>query len=256
MSYQYVHLTVADGVARLTLDRPPVNVITIAVMRELRAALAEATSAPAVKLVTIEGAGDHFSYGASVEEHRPGAIALALAELRGTIEALLAVPAPTAAVVRGRCLGGGFELALACDLIFAAPTATLGLPEIALGLFPPAGAALLPVRVGATRAASAVLTGTASPASAWAAAGLIEVTASAPELEHAVDHWFDAHVASRSAAALRCAAVASRTGVRRQVDTVLPQLERLYLDTLMQTKDAVEGIEAFLAKRPPVWSDA
>jgi cyclohexa-1,5-dienecarbonyl-CoA hydratase len=129
-------------------------------------------------------------------------------------------------------------------------------PEIALGVFPPAAAALLPLRVGASRAASAVLTGRVSPADAWAAAGLIEVTAPPQELGTAVDHWFEAHLAPRSAAALRCAALASRATLRRQVSLVLPDLERLYLDTLMRTHDAVEGIEAFLDKRAPVWSHA
>jgi cyclohexa-1,5-dienecarbonyl-CoA hydratase len=241
---------------RLIVDEPKANIVTIAIMRALRTALADAAPGSGVKLVTIEGGGDHFSYGASVEEHRPAAIAQALAELRSTIEALLSVASPTAAIVRGRCLGGGFELALACDLIFAAPTSTLGVPEIALGVFPPAAAALLPVRVGASRAASAVLTGVAAPATSWAAAGLIELTAAPSELEHAVGHWFDTHLAPRSAAALQYAALAARSLVRHQVEAVLPDLEKLYLERLMQTKDAVEGIEAFLEKRQPVWSHA
>jgi cyclohexa-1,5-dienecarbonyl-CoA hydratase len=239
---------------RVIVDEPKANIITIAVMRALREALAAVTHGSGVKLVTLEGAGDHFSFGASVEEHRPRVIDAALAELRETIEALLSVPAPTAAIVRGKCLGGGFELALACDLVFAATTATLGVPEIALGVFPPAAAALLPVRVGASRAASAVLTGSVSPAAAWAAAGLIELTAAPAELDAAVEHWFAAHLAPRSAAALGFAAIASRASVKRQVETVLPDLERLYLDSLMRTRDAVEGIEAFLEKRQPVWS--
>ncbi len=239
---------------RLVVDEPKGNILTISVMRALRGAIAAIPAGSGVKLVTIEGAGDHFSYGASVEEHRADVIASALVELRLTIEALLDAPAPTAAIVRGRCLGGGFELALACDLIFAAPTASLGVPEIALGVFPPAAAALLPIRVGASRAASAVLTGVASTATAWAAAGLIELVAPAEQLNDAVDRWFDTNLSTRSAAALCYAALASRAAARRQVDTVLRDLERLYLDTLMRTQDAVEGIEAFLAKREPVWS--
>jgi cyclohexa-1,5-dienecarbonyl-CoA hydratase len=244
------------GHLRLVIDAPKTNLISMAVMRELRRALAGVPGMPAVKLVTIEGAGDHFSFGASVEEHRPGVIHAALTELHGLIGELLALPAPTAAVVRGRCLGGGFELALACDLVFAGTTAVLGVPEITLGVFPPAAAALLPARVGASRAASAILTGRTAPVDAWAAAGLIEVTAPPQELGTAVDHWFEAHLAPRSAAALRCAALASRATLRRQVSMVLPDLERLYLDTLMRTRDAVEGIEAFLDKRAPVWSNA
>jgi len=241
---------------RLVIDEPKANIISIAVMQALRRELAGLKSAPPLKLVTIEGAGDHFSYGASVEEHRPDRIGEALAELHGVIDDLLDVPAPTAAVVRGRCLGGGFELALACDLVFASTTAVLGVPEIALGVVPPAAAARLPVRIGATRAGSAVLTGRTSPVSAWVGVGLVELVAPPQELLAAVDHWFDAHLASRSAVALRCAAVATRATMRRQVEAVLPELEHLYLDTLMRSRDAVEGIEAFLEKRPALWSHA
>jgi cyclohexa-1,5-dienecarbonyl-CoA hydratase len=251
-----VEIRHGGGHLRLVIDAPKANLVSIAVMRELRRALEAVPREPAIKLVTIEGAGDHFSFGASVEEHRPGLIHTTLTELHGLIGELLAAPVPTAALVRGRCLGGGFELALACDLVFAGTTAMLGVPEIALGVFPPAAAALLPLRVGPSRAASAILTGRVSPVDVWAAAGLIEVMAPPQELGAAVDHWFEAHLAPRSAAALRCAAVASRATLRRQVELVLPELERLYLDTLMKTHDAVEGIEAFLARREPVWSNA
>jgi cyclohexa-1,5-dienecarbonyl-CoA hydratase len=241
---------------RLIVDEPKSNILTMAVMRGIREALAGVGRSSHVKLVTIEGAGDHFSYGASVEEHLPGVISGALVELHGVVRDLLAASAPTAAIVRGRCLGGGLEVALACDLIFAASNAMLGVPEVTLGVFPPAAAALLPLRVGVTRAASAILTGRVAPADHWAAAGLIELVAPSQELPHAVDHWFDANLAGRSAVALRHAALASRRALRREVEDVLPELERLYLDSLMRTHDAVEGIQAFLDKRQPSWSDA
>jgi cyclohexa-1,5-dienecarbonyl-CoA hydratase len=242
------------GHLRLVIDQPKGNILTIAVMRDLRQTLAETASATGIKLVTIEGAGEHFSYGASVEEHRPGAIDTALGELHALVGDLLAVPAPTACVVRGRCLGGAFELALACDFVFAATTAVLGSPEIALGVFPPVAAALLPLRVGASRATSAVITGQPLPAERWAEAGLIEMIAPPDEIADAVDRWFEANLAGRSAASLSVAAAATRVCTRQYVARVLPTLERLYLDRLMQTSDAVEGIEAFLEKRPPVWS--
>ena len=242
------------GHLRLILDQPRGNIITLELMRDLRRALAGVTGSPGIKLVTIEGAGDHFSYGASVEEHRPELIDRALPEFHALVRDLLAVPAPTAAIVRGQCLGGGFEIALACDLLFASTTALLGVPEIALGVFPPAAAVLLPLRIGASRAASVVLTGQARPVEKWVEAGLVELTAPAQELEVAVDHWFRANLEPRSAAALRCAAAATRLSTRKQVDAVLPELERYYLDTLMRTSDAAEGIAAFLEKRQPVWS--
>ena len=244
------------GRLQLILDRPSANILSIEMIRDLRAAIASVPEWPHVRLVTIEGSGGHFSYGASVEEHRPEAIGGTLGELHGLIRDLLACPAPTAAIVRGRCLGGGFEVALACDLIFAASDAKLGVPEVGLGVFPPAAAALLPARVGASRAASAVLTGRVASADSWAATGLIEATASADDLEPVVLRWFDANLAPRSAAALRCAAFASRVSIVQQIEITLPRLEHLYLDTLMRTHDAREGIEAFLSKREPQWQHA
>jgi cyclohexa-1,5-dienecarbonyl-CoA hydratase len=241
---------------RIVLDAPNTNILSIAMMRALRTAVADAKHLSDVRLVTIEGAGDHFSYGASVEEHRANRIATALAELHGLVRDVLASPAPTAAIVRGRCLGGGFELALACDFIFASSAAVLGVPEITLGVFPPAAAALLTQRIGASRATSAVLTGRTMPVEYWSSAGVIELAAPPDELEAAVDRWFDANLAPRSAAALRCATKACRLSLAEHVHATLPALEKLYLDTLMHTYDAGEGIEAFLAKRPPQWVHA
>jgi cyclohexa-1,5-dienecarbonyl-CoA hydratase len=171
------------------------------------------------------------------------------------VEDLLEAPAVTGAVVRGRCLGGGFELALACDFIFAADDAVFGLPEVTLGVFPPAAAALLPLRVGAARATRAIVTGELCGAGAWKDAGLLELTAGADRLDAEVDRWFDLHLSGKSASALRHAAGAVRFTLLSQVRTALPELERLYLQDLMRTQDAVEGIAAFLEKRPPQWTD-
>ena len=244
------------GHLQLILDRPKANILSIAMMRELRSALAAASHQPHVRLLTIEGAGDHFSYGASVEEHRGDMIGEALTELHGVVRDLLTFPAPTAAIVRGRCLGGGFEVALGCDLIFASTNSILGVPEITLGVFAPAASALLPRRVGASRATSALLTGRTLPVAEWVTAGLIEEVAAADDLQASVDGWFHANLAPRSAAALRCAAQASRLALAMEVEKTLPQLERLYLDWLMRTRDATEGIEAFIAKREPRWVHA
>ena len=238
---------------RIVVDRPKSNIITADVIAALQASLVDLRPGAGLKLVTLEGAGEHFSFGASVEEHRPGPIRAVLPALHQLIRDLLAVPAPTGAIVRGMCLGGGFEIALACDFVFAADDARLGVPEIVLGVFPPVASALLPVKVGGARAAQAVLTGEQIPAQRWADAGLVTLTAPAAELERAVDRWFETHLAPRSAAALRHAAAATRVAARDAARTTLAELEAQYLDELMQTHDAVEGITAFLEKRAPQW---
>src|SRR4051812_345849 len=157
-----VRIAEAPGRLRLILDAPHGNAITDAMVATLRDALKHAFEGRAarpsasLKLVTVEGAGADFSFGASLDEHTPARLPDVLPRFHALIVELLRVPTVTAAVVHGRCLGGGFELALACDLIFAAADAVMGLPEIAVGAFPPVGSILLPLKAGAARASAAI----------------------------------------------------------------------------------------------------
>lgn len=241
--------------AAFTLYHPKGNILTSELIGALRSALGAVTENPHLKLITIEGAGDDFSFGASIPEHVPGEIDRVLPEMHALIYEMLDALAPTAALVRGRCFGGGFELALACDFILAEENATFALPEIALGVFPPAASALLPMRVGYGAATRAILTGEVLDAAAWHARNVVTLVAPKGGLHEAADAWFAEHLAQKSAAALRYAAAAARTGLAAHVHDVLPQLERLYLEDLMRTQDAVEGIDAFMAKRAPSWTD-
>src|SRR5262249_5912221 len=150
-------------------------------------------------------------------------------------------------------LGGGFEIALACDFIIAADDAVMGLPEVGVGAFPPVGSLLLPLKIGPSRAARAVLTGSPRPVREWRGTGLVEIIVPRAELAREVARWYTAAFEGHSAAALRRAAIASRLVVMRSIDALLPQVERLYLDDLLSTADAAEGIAAFLEKRPPRW---
>ena len=233
----------------------PGNILTAALVAQMRTALVDLQNAPGLRLITIEGAGADFSFGASIPEHTPELIGRVLPEMHALILDLLDTPAPTAALVRGRCLGGGFELALACDFIFAAESATFGLPEIALGVFPPAASVLLPLRAGQARAVSTILTGETQRAEFWKAAGLIEQLVPDADLSARVEYWFDRTLAQHSAESLRHAVRAVRGSLVDAVRRQLQSVERLYLDDLMQTQDAREGIRAFLAKRSPRWRD-
>ena len=238
---------------RVVLDAPPGNLLSLAMVRSLTAVL-EASSAGR-KWITFEGAEGHFSYGAMIQEHVPGPMEQVLPETHALFRRILARPAATAALVRGTCLGGGFELALACDTIVASEDATLGLPEITLAAVPPAGAALLPLRVGASRATTAVLTGTPQSASAWKAAGLIDEVAPRGGLEGSAGAWFDAHLAPRSSVAVAAAAQAARIPLRSIAEPAIAAAERLYLDRVLHSSDAGEGVRAFLDKRAPHWKD-
>ncbi|MFN2445763.1 MAG: enoyl-CoA hydratase/isomerase family protein [Vicinamibacterales bacterium] len=240
---------------RLVMDQPPGNLLSVAMVRALREALRDIAGRPAVKWVTIEGAGDEFSYGAKIQEHLPDEMRVVLPETHEMLRQWLACAAPTAALVRGRCLGGGFELALACDDILATADASFGLPEVKLSAFPPAAAAFLPARVGATRASRAIVSGAIQPASYWHDAGLVSVMAPPNDLADAAAEWFVRHLAPHSAAALSHAARAARLMLIAHALPVIEAAERLYLDSLLNTEDAREGVEAFIDKRPPTWKN-
>jgi len=241
--------------AAFTLSHAKGNILTGDMVTSLRTALEGIGQNPHLKLITIEGAGPDFSFGASIPEHAPDQIGRVLPDMHALIYDLLDAPAPTAALVRGRCFGGGFELALACDFILAEEDARFALPEIALGVFPPAGSVLLPARVGLAPAASSLMTGETIMAGEWHRRGLVHVLADPGTLDGAVNTWFARTLAPHSAAALRHGAAAMRMALQSHVRTMLPEIERLYLDDLMRTHDAVEGVAAFMAKRQPAWTD-
>jgi cyclohexa-1,5-dienecarbonyl-CoA hydratase len=174
-----------------------------------------------------------------------------LASLHALILAMLEFPAPILVTVRGQCLGGGLEVALAGGPIFAAPDAQLGQPEMKLGVFAPAASCLLPYRVNQPTAEDLLFSGRSISGEEAKAIGLAQVTAVDPEA--AALAYFDAYLAPKSAAALACALTAARGAIIADIRHRLAALERLYLDTLMNTRDANEGLAAFLAKRPPQW---
>jgi cyclohexa-1,5-dienecarbonyl-CoA hydratase len=243
-----------DGqVARVALAAPKANILHEKMMAALAAAFAELRNRTQLKVMILTAEGPHFSFGASVQEHLPEHVRSMLPRFSGLLRQLLELPAVTIAAVRGQCLGGGFELALACDFIVAEEGAQFACPEIKLAVFPPAAAVLLPARIGASRAAEIVLTGTAWSAAQAAGAGLIVRTAPQGQLEATVETWIRDHFLARSPVALRYGVRAARLRMQRALQQDLPQLERMYLDELIAESDAVEGLRAFMEKREPCW---
>jgi cyclohexa-1,5-dienecarbonyl-CoA hydratase len=247
-----------DGrLLRLRLSRPKANVLdaelTGALIEAFAAAAAPASGEPALRGVLLDAEGPHFSFGASVEEHLPARFEQMLRGFHALLLRMLDLPVPILAVVRGQCLGGGLELASAAHLVFAAPDAKLGQPEIQLGVFAPAASCLLPERIGPAAADDLLLSGRSIDAAEALRLGLVRAVAEDPEA--AALAWFDAHLARHSASSLGQAVRAARLGLLERVRAKLGALERAYADDLMTTRDAVEGLTAFLEKRPARWED-
>jgi cyclohexa-1,5-dienecarbonyl-CoA hydratase len=244
-----IRMTFTDGVAHVMLDSPPLNILTRSVLSELREQLTELAADETLRVLVLGACGRHFSAGASVEEHLPPVHASMIREFADTVLMLYRFPLPVIAAVQGRCLGGGFELVQAADVVLAADDASFGQPEIRLGVFPPLACALLP-RTGA--AAELVFTGDPLTAQAAAEAGLVRRVVPADGLAAEAEALAQ-RIARNSAAALR----ATKRAWRASAAPVLAHAEaaaRIYLDELMATHDALEGLTAFIDRRTPAWS--
>jgi cyclohexa-1,5-dienecarbonyl-CoA hydratase len=247
-----------DGaVLRLLLNQPKGNVLTTAMMRELDDALRAHRDSTHLKLVVIRGAGGNFSFGASVEEHRRAQAADMLRGFHAFLRELASFPAPVAALVEGRCLGGGFELALCCHFVFAAPGARFGCPEIKLGVFPPVFAVVGPLRMPGALAERMLLTGEDLSVEAAERAGLLAGIFDHPDPEAALIDWYRRTLAPLSAFALRQGVAAARhaSGLAAAMRDALAETERRYITEVVSSHDGNEGIEAFLARRAPEWKD-
>jgi len=251
----HVKLSQDGGVARLTLDRPPVNVLTTRMLLDLAGHFEAIAEDPAIRVVLLDAAGKLFSGGVDVEDHVGDKVASMMQALDRLFGVLARVPQPTVAAVQGAALGGGCELVLGTDLCLASTRAKLGQPEIKLGLFAPPASVLLPRIVGERKALELLLTGEAVSADEARALGLVNRVFPDDRFREEVDR-FVAGLAGLSGPALRLAKRAVHEARGRGLDEAQRGLRELYLNELMQTHDANEGLDAFLAKREPAWKHA
>lgn len=251
--YQFIKYEVANGLATLTINRPPFNVLDIPTMEEISVALNLCRTASDVKLLVITGAGEKaFSAGVEVADHTPDKVDHMIDVFHGIFRRLQTMPMPTLAAVNGAALGGGMELAIGCDMIVAAAGAKFGQPEIKLAVFPPVAAVLLPRLVPPARAMEILLGGENLLAEEALQIGLINRVF--PKETFAADlQAFVAPYLALSRAALVSARKAIRVAADKPFGAALDAAEGVYLKELMNTDDAKEGLSAFLEKRKPVW---
>ena len=247
-----IEFHIEDGIGRMVLNAPPLNIISRELMAEVRKTLSEASRDRSLRVLVISAEGKHFSAGADVKEHLPPEYGELIPEFVSTIEAVDSFPLPTIAAVQGKCLGGGFELVQPVDMVLAEEGASFGQPEIMLGVLPPAACVLLPHLSNRGIATEIVFTGEAYSAAQAREAGLVLRVVPAGQLEQAALE-LAGRVARHSAATLRLtkrSVMASRIGSR--VDA-LRAVGRIYTEALMATEDALEGLNSFLEKRKPAW---
>ncbi len=238
--------------ASITLCNPPINVIDISMMEELSTAITTVEAQPEISILVLRGSEKTFSAGVDVAAHTPGKVTEMLTEFHAIFRALVASKKVLVAEVRGHCLGGGAELAMMCDVVITSDTATWGFPEIQLGCFPPVAVTALATIIGQKRAADLILTGRKFNGREASSLGLANAAVSDAEVGSKVSEIVT-HLATLSPAALAATKKALYVWDAMHFDKGLARAEKIYLDELMQTEDAREGIQAFLERRTPHW---
>jgi cyclohexa-1,5-dienecarbonyl-CoA hydratase len=254
MEYENIKFAIEDRVARITLARPPLNILNIEMMQEIGQALDDLVSERELVAIVFDAAPDArtFSAGVAVEEHVAETIYQMLETFHAIFRSLAQLAKPAIAVVDGAALGGGCELVAGCDIVIASERARFGQPEIKLGVFPPVACVLLPLIIGDKRARELILTGDLIDANEAARLGLANYVVPGDCLEQKTQEILS-KLREFSGASLEATRRGLDLGRGRSLDSVLAEVEDMYLHELMKTEDANEGINAFIEKRKPVW---
>ena len=254
MSYQNIRFSIEDRVARITLARPPLNVINLAVMREISDCLRKCRDTNDLVAIVFDATPEAraFSAGVAVEDHEEKVIYQMLESFHGIFRLLAQISKPTLALVNGAALGGGCELVAGCDIVIASETAKFGQPEIKLGVFPPVACVLLPRIIGEKRALEMLLTGELIDAQEAWRLGLANYVVPAAQLAVKAEEILS-RLREFSASVLQVTRKAVEQGRGSTFIQALDGVQNFYLEELLQLADAQEGVQAFMEKRKPLW---
>ncbi|WP_352432260.1 enoyl-CoA hydratase-related protein [Pyrinomonas sp.] len=253
-NFDFIRLQIENGVGRITLARPPLNILHIPMMREMARALDRCMGCHEMVAIVFAAAPEcrAFSAGVAVEDHKAETVYQMLDSFHNLFRLMEQMAKPTIAVVDGAALGGGFELVLGCDVVIASERARFGQPEIKLGVFPPIAAILLPRIIGEKRARELILTGDLIDSLEAFRLGVINHLVPSDQLQAKTEEVLD-KLRELSAPALEATRRALDAARERTLEAALSAVEDIYLNELMKTHDAHEGIAAFLEKRKPQW---
>lgn len=251
---EWIKHEIVAGVATLTFDRPKHNVLNIGMMNAFNDQLAALAAEASLKCVVLAAKGPSWCAGVEVADHRPELVDQMIATFNHIFELIHAIPVPTIAAVQGACLGGGMEVAIACDIIVASPRAVFGQPEIKLGFFPPYAAIRLPKLVGPARAVEICTTGRRYTAEEARVMGLVSHLSDEANFQETVDRIVG-EIQACSPLILRLNKQAVNAHLSMDFQQALAGVSDLFLNTLMKTEDTLEGIRSFEEKRRPVWKN-
>ena len=254
MAFKNIQTELKDGVAILTLSRSPLNVLNIEMMEEISTYFEELRKEKSLKLLVIQGVGKAFSAGVDVGEHLGDSVNKMIEVFHKIFRLMDILKVPSIAAVNGAALGGGCELALYCDMVIAVEKAKFGQPEIQVGVIPPIAALIFPRMIGRKKAMELILFGDTISAQEALALGLINKVVPETALQEEVSGWIE-KFKKLSGIILKIAKEATLAGLNDDVEKGLKAIEKIYLEDMMKTHDATEGLKAFMEKRKPIWKD-
>jgi cyclohexa-1,5-dienecarbonyl-CoA hydratase len=254
LDYKNIHVNEKDGIGEIVFDKPPLNVLNIEMMKEINNALSGFNQDKSIKLIVFKGLGKAFSAGVDVGEHTKEMVNEMIEVFHGIFNHLQNSKVPTLALVNGAALGGGCEVATFCDIVLASDRAKFGQPEIKVGVFPPIAAIMFPRMMDRKKAFELVLTGDIISASEAQNLGLVNTVFNADEFEEKTAEFINKFT-NLSAEVLRITKKSMNQTIGLDYPDAIKNVENLYLNELMETEDANEGLKAFLEKRQPVWKN-
>ncbi|MEW6377536.1 MAG: enoyl-CoA hydratase/isomerase family protein [Thermodesulfobacteriota bacterium] len=254
MAFNHIQTELKDGVATLTLNRPPLNAFNIEMMEEINTYFEGLMKEKSLKLLIIQAAGKAFSAGVDVGEHLGDLVYKMIEVFHKMFRLMDVLKVPSIAVVNGSALGGGCELALYCDMVIATEKAKFGQPEIQVGVLPPIAALIFPRMIGRKKAMELILSGEMIGAQEALTLGLVNKVVQEASLAQEVNRFIEKFT-KLSGIVLKLAKEATLAGLNDDMNQGLKVIEKIYLDRLMKTNDAIEGLKAFLEKRKPNWKD-
>jgi cyclohexa-1,5-dienecarbonyl-CoA hydratase len=252
--YQHLKIEKADGVVRITFDRPKHNVLDIEMINELNAELNGLVADDEIKCLVLNGAGPSFCAGVEVSDHKPEMAPKMIETFNRTFEFIDQLEVPIIAAVHGACLGGGMEVAIACDIIVAAKTAQFGQPEIKIGFLPPYAAIRLPYLVGPSKAMEICTTGKRYSAQEAQQMGMIAYVVEDDQLAEATEKLVK-EIQYNSPLIIRLNKQAVKKHLGMEFPQAIQSVSDLFLNTLMKTEDVLEGIKSFEEKSKPGWKN-
>lgn len=254
MNYKTIIVDEKDMIGRITLNVPPLNILNIEMMKEINQALKE-FHGKNLKVLILNANGKAFSTGVDVSDHTKDKVAEMIHVFHEIFTNLHKINSPTVALVNGAALGGGCEVATFCDIVIASEKSKFGQPEIMVGVFPPVAAAIFPKLMWSKKALELMLTGEIIRANDAKELGLVNHILPVESFEEEAEKFIKEKLANNSAVVLQLTKRAFMEGATHNYSESIKKIEDIYLNELMKTNDANEGLSAFLEKRQPVWKN-